>query len=109
MWRGGMEAQVADQSREGGMLVECDVLVAEEDYAVLGKREMDAVVPFSYSILTRGAREVRGRASDLVEQAAGAKSLEVAADLVRPLSAVAHYVGGLSDFAEIGGEVEQAN
>src|SRR5262245_11912444 len=42
-------------------------------------------------------------AGDLVEQPLGAIGLEVAADLVELLAAIAHYPTGLADVAEIGG------
>ena len=45
-------------------------------------------------------------AGDLVEQPLGALGLEVAADLVELLAAVAHYPTGLADVAEIGVQLQ---
>jgi len=47
-------------------------------------------------------------ASNLVEQAFGAVGLEVAADLVELLTAVAHHPAGLADVAELGRQLQQA-
>jgi hypothetical protein len=49
----------------------------------------------------------RAGAGDLVEQPLGAIGLEVAADLIELLAAVAHHPAGLADIAELGGQFEQ--
>ena len=52
--RGGMDVQLAEQPAEGDVLVGRDVLVAEEDDAVLGQRAVDLVLLAVRQRLARG-------------------------------------------------------
>src|SRR3954467_4287404 len=54
MGRGGMDVQIAELAAEGEMLLRGDVLVAEEDHEVFGKRAMDLV----HGAVGQRAREI---------------------------------------------------